>query len=71
MKGHMMSTVPIWFSLIAIALIMCGACAIDAYSCDSQAVRMKLDSSWGPLQGCMVKTKNGWRPITAIRDIDP
>lgn len=58
-------------SLVIAACLAMGSCAYRDYSCSSRADRMSMKHSWGPVQGCMVQTKQGWRPIEAIRDIDP
>jgi hypothetical protein len=45
--------------------------AIDTASCYSQARKMGFNSSWGPLQGCMVEFKPGkWIAIERYRAVD-
>lgn len=65
------SDLPLPFYVILFVLFGIGSCAYNDYKCDSKASLMKMEHSWGPIQGCMVNTKKGWRPIEAIRDIDP
>ena len=63
--------IALWLNLALLLVIGCGSCAYGNYSCSSRASRMGLAYSWGPVEGCMVKTRQGWRPIEAIREIDP
>jgi hypothetical protein len=58
-------------SIVTLSVLAVFVIAIDSYGCASKASRMQFDYSYGPIQGCMVKTRQGWRPIEAIRDIDP
>lgn len=46
------------------------AAALDRAVCYSKAEKMNLPSSWGPFQGCMVKTSAGWRPISIFRSVE-
>jgi hypothetical protein len=43
---------------------------VSAVTCSSQSEKMKMQSSWGPLQGCMVKAPRGWMPIESVRDVE-
>jgi len=36
-----------------------GTMALAYYSCKSKTTAMKLTSSWGPMQGCIVETQDG------------
>lgn len=57
-------------SLTMLAIIFGGAAIIGSYSCSAKAEKMDLKSDWGPLQGCMVKTPNGWRDIKMLREVE-
>ena len=62
----------VWVSLFVCVIALVGSCAVGSYKCSSRTSMMGLESSWGPIQGCMVKTKKrGWMPIEALREIDP
>lgn len=59
-------------ALVIFTIFACFAgCALTEYGCSSRAKKMGLESEWGPVQGCMVKTQKRWLPIEALRDIDP
>lgn len=61
-----------WGIMFVIVGLIFGAIWLLNYNkCSSRAEMMSLDYSWGPVQGCMVRTKAGWRPLEALRDIDP
>lgn len=46
------------------------AIAGENYKCSSRAELMQLEKSYGPLQGCMVKVRGKWLPLSAIREVD-
>lgn len=58
-------------SLVVLAVLGLIAWGCESESCAGRARRMQLEHDWGPVIGCMVKTKAGWRPIESIRDLDP
>ena len=55
-------------SMIAAVVIFIGtlvglALWLAAASCTSQANRMGVEHSWGPLQDCMIRTDDRWEPL--------
>jgi hypothetical protein len=57
--------------LIVLIIVGIGALGFNVYSCNSKASMMGRKSSWGPVQGCMVQTKDGnYMPLNSVRTID-
>lgn len=57
--------------LVVLCAVICfGSLTFAYWKCDSKATAMKLPFSYGPIQGCMVETKNGVFPIEAVRSVD-
>ncbi len=52
---------------ILLVVVFVGGVAFDKYSCESQAGAMRKAYTWGPVQGCMVATKDGHVPIGQYR----
>ena len=54
--------------LIVGALALIGYCIFSPIQC---AARWRgMETSWGPIQGCLVKTKSGeWVPDDRIREV--
>ena len=44
---------------VAISLLLVGACTIELAACKSKASGLRLESSFGPLQGCLVTRMDG------------
>lgn len=43
----------------------------SSWSCSSRWADSGLQSSWGPIKGCLVKTASGrWVPDDRVRDVD-
>lgn len=40
---------------------------LDSLSCSSKARAMRVDKTWGPLQGCMVNISGQWMPLESYR----
>lgn len=47
-------TIGAFFSAM-IGLAMWG----DSYSCSSRWSQSRIETSWGPMQGCLIKSKSG------------
>ena len=55
-------------SLILTIIFVLGAYACFEYSaCHNKAEKQGFKCEWGPLQGCMVKTDNGWMDYERLR----
>ena len=52
------------------AITMAIVCGLGAMSCGSKADKMGMKWDFGPIQGCMVKTPHGWRPLEQYRSFD-
>jgi hypothetical protein len=53
------------------ALLAAPLFGLDYASCRSQATRMGMAQTWGPLQGCMVEyTPGKWIAIERFRAVD-
>lgn len=58
-------------SLIAIVLMLFGACVFNSCQCHSKAEKQGYECSWGPIQGCMIKQKDGtWIDYDRLRIMD-
>jgi len=58
------------FSLIVMAFVLAGYVIFGAWQCSAQWKHSGLESSYGPIKGCMVKRKDGtWVPEKALRDL--
>lgn len=59
--------------LVCAALLvgwMLGVNWLCSSECAAKAHRMGVAYDYGALQGCMVKTAHGWRPIDSYRTVD-
>lgn len=44
---------------------------LSSWQCSSRWADSGLKSSWGPVEGCLVKTPSGrWVPDDRVRDVD-
>lgn len=65
------SDVELVVSLVFLIIIVGIWAMVDAASCKSRWAQSGLSSTWGPIQGCLVKTKDGRIvPEEVIKDID-
>lgn len=54
-----------------LALLIGGTILLDAATCHSKARAMGFNSTWGPLQGCMVEYSPGqYWPLDSVRIIN-
>lgn len=54
-----------------IVLVVVGTFWWSAAACSSKWDRSGMQSSWGPIQGCVVKLPDGrWLPEERVREID-
>lgn len=44
---------------------------LGAATCSAQATKMGFESSWGPLQDCMIKVNGRFVPLSAYKVIQP
>lgn len=50
----------ITFSVMLFLILLCiGSCSFTEYQCKTKAKIQNMQYSWGIIQGCMVKEKNG------------
>lgn len=55
--------------MAAIALVIWAVLA--SWGCSSRWAKSDMQTSWGPVQGCLVKTPGGrWVPDDRVRDVD-
>ena len=52
------------YVLVAI-VFMIGVSIVDSVACSSKFPNMQ--TSWGPVQGCLVNTEKGWIPAENYR----
>ena len=58
-------------SIVAIIAVILGACIFNYYQCHSKAKMQGYECSWGPIQGCMIKQKDGsWIDYDRLRIMD-
>jgi len=61
----------LWFGLIALAAFLAVAAIVSSVQCSSRWGHSGLETSWGPIQGCLVKIENGrWIPDDRVREVD-
>lgn len=61
----------LWYCIAVIAVMLIGALVFSSYRCSSRWAMSGLSTSWGPMQGCLVKMPDGrWIPDDRVRDID-
>lgn len=61
------ASVPWWaWLLIAAACPVIGFGA-SSWGCSSKAAAMGIESSYGPLKGCMIRVDRKWIPIESYR----
>lgn len=53
--------------VITIVLVLVGAYGWEYISCKNKTEKQGMECSWGPFQGCMVKTENGWIDYERLR----
>jgi hypothetical protein len=63
-RGDMDGVVGVLFMII----VACGYVIFANWSCKAQAHIMGMNSTWGPVQGCMIEVKQGkWAPMERYR----
>lgn len=65
--------VQVFVSVLMLIFMSCGAFMMDSYSCDSKARKMGFESSYEPIEGCMIKVNGKWIPKEQYRvlgDVD-
>ena len=59
------------FSLVALASILAVLAIVEAVGCHARWKHSGLESSWGPLQGCLVTFPDGRQiPDDRVREIE-
>lgn len=53
--------------VITIVLVFVGVYGEAYYSCKNKTEKQGMECSWGPFQGCMVKTEKGWIDYERLR----
>lgn len=53
--------------VLTIILVVGGAAVWDYFGCKNKAEKQGMECSWGPFQGCMVKTEKGWMDYDRLR----
>lgn len=54
-----------------VAAVIVGALFAKPFACHAKWSRSGMQSSWGPLQGCVVRMPDGrWIPEERVREID-
>ena len=53
--------------VITIVVVLAGAGIWDYISCKNKSEKQGMECSWGPFQGCMVKTEKGWIDYERLR----
>lgn len=57
--------------LVVLLIILGVVCAVASLSCKARWEGSGLQSSWGPMQGCLVRLPDGrWIPDDRLREID-
>lgn len=54
-------------NVFIIVLVLVGAYGLAYISCKNKTEKQGMECSWGPFQGCMVKTENGWIDYERLR----
>jgi hypothetical protein len=58
------------FCAIVVGIGLLGYWA-SSTDCRAKAQMMQMPHQYSFVAGCMVQTKSGWRPLGALREIDP
>lgn len=53
--------------VITIVLVLVFVYGENYFSCKSKASKQGMECSWGPYQGCMVRTEKGWIDYERLR----
>lgn len=53
--------------VLTIVLVLAVAGVWDYVSCKNKSEKQGMECSWGPFQGCMVKTEKGWIDYERLR----
>lgn len=54
-------------TVILIVLVFVGIYGEAYYTCKNKTEKQGMECSWGPFQGCMVKTEKGWIDYERLR----
>lgn len=55
-------------SIVFMILMVLGLLAFNSYECSTKANMQELEWSYGPIQGCMVRERNGkWVDYARLR----
>lgn len=67
MKGYF----ELLFNLVVLAVLLAVWLIASYWSCTSRWSASGMPTSWGPVQGCLVRTPAGrWVPEDRVSDID-
>lgn len=53
--------------VITIVLVFVGIYRESYYTCKNKTDKQGMECSWGPFQGCMVRTEKGWIDYERLR----
>lgn len=66
-KGNIETKATVLLAAIIIALCL----ILESCTCSSRWSKSGMMTSWGPVQGCLVKTEgNKWIPEDRVREVD-
>lgn len=71
MKAKQRGDAELMFSIIVTVVFLIGYLIFGSWSCSSKWEHSGMQTSWGPIKGCLVQTPNGyWIPDERIREVD-
>lgn len=53
--------------LVVFVLLLMATIFMNNWKCHSKAIKMGFPCTYGPIEGCMIETKNGWVPMDKYR----
>ena len=53
--------------VLTIVLVLGGAAVWDYFGCKNKTEKQGMECSWGPFQGCMVRTEKEWIDYERLR----
>lgn len=59
-----------FFAIVSVIIIVIGVYVFDSMSCKARWRQSGMQTSWGPVQGCLVKVGERWVPDDRVRETD-
>ncbi len=71
MKNKQLGYAELVIYTVLLVIVLIVSVVFSSWSCGSRWGKSGMQTSWGPIQGCLVQTPNGrWVPDDRVRDSD-